>query len=293
MSDPNFVNQPPGIPPPPQAEPPKPPSRGKVMGILVALMVAALVASYFGLRRQSAPLSVAVTPTLIDAGTPAALPPDVSLPESDGRVRDLVGKLSVDPELARWLQERDLARRFTSSVNNIAEGESPRASLLFMAPPGAFQVDASGANGRAAVAPLSFARYDLVARVLGSLDVAGAALVYRELQPLIDQAYREIAPPGQSFEATFGRAIQHLLAVPVPQGPVEVLPKGALYVYAAPELEGLSRAQKHLLRMGPGNIRIIQAKLREVRTSLNLPTPEPRAPEALPDQDPGQTQTAE
>ncbi|RKH02129.1 DUF3014 domain-containing protein [Corallococcus sp. CA053C] len=295
MSDPNFVNQPPGIPPPPQAEPPKAPSRGKVMGILVAVMIVALVASYFGLKRQSEPFSMAVTPTVMDAGV-AALPPDVSLPESDGRVRDLVGKLSVEPELARWLQERDLARRFTSSVNNIAEGESPRASLLFMAPPGAFQVDAPGANGRAAIAPRSYARYDLVARVLGSLDAAGAALVYRELKPLIDQAYREIAPPGQSFEATFGRAIQHLLAVPVPQGPVEVESKGALYVYAAPELEGLSRAQKHLLRMGPGNIRLIQAKLREVRTSLNLPTPEtaePRVPEALPDQDPGQTQTAE
>ncbi|MGE6759664.1 DUF3014 domain-containing protein [Corallococcus interemptor] len=292
MSDPNFVNQGPGaIPPPPQAEPPKAPSRGKVLGILVALMVVGVVGSYFGLRRQVEPPPVVTAPPVVDAGTEA--PPEVSLPESDGRIRELVGKLSVDPELAKWLQERDLARRFTASVSNIADGESPRASLSFMAPVGAFQVGAAGANGSSQIAPVSYARYDVVARVLGSLDVSGAAMVYRELKPLIDQAYREIAPPDQGFETAFGRAIQHLLAVPVPQGPVEVEPQGALYVYASPELERLSKAQKHLLRMGPGNMRVIQAKLRELRTALNLPTPAPSTPEPLPDQAPGQSETQE
>jgi hypothetical protein len=72
-----------------------------------------------------------------------------------------------------------------------------------------------------------------------------------------------------------------------------VAPKGALYVYTAPELEGLSRAQKHLLRMGPGNVRVIQAKLRELRTALGLPTPAgDAAPEPLPDV-PGQSETTE
>nr|WP_240672367.1 DUF3014 domain-containing protein [Corallococcus coralloides] len=294
MSDPNFVNQGPGAvpPPPPETEPPKAPSRGKVLGILVALMVVGVVGSYFGLRRQSEAPPVVTAPPVVDAGV-AEVPAEVSLPESDGRIRDLVGKLSVDPELAKWLQERDLARRFTASVSNIAEGESPRASLLFMAPVGAFQVGAAGANGRSEIAPLSYARYDLVARALGSLDASGAATVYRELKPLIDQAYREIAPPDQGFETAFGRAIQHLLAVPVPEGPVEVEPKGALYVYASPELEGLSKAQKHLLRMGPGNMRLIQAKLRELRTALNLPTPAPATPEPLPDQAPGQSEAQE
>lgn len=293
MSDPNFVNQgPEGIPPPQQAEPPKAPSRGKVLGILIALMVLGVVASYFGLKRQVEPPPVVTAPSVVDAGV-AEAPAEVSLPESDGRIRDLAGKLSVDPELARWLQEQDLARRFTASVSNIAEGESPRTSLSFMAPAGAFEVGAAEANGRSVIAPLSYARYDLVARVLGSVDVSGAAMVYRELKPLIDQAYREIAPPDQTFETAFGRAIQHLLAVPVPQGPVEVEPKGALYVYASPELEGLSKAQKHLLRMGPGNMRVIQAKLRELRTALSLPTPAPATPEPLPDQAPGQSETQE
>nr|WP_263974856.1 DUF3014 domain-containing protein [Myxococcus xanthus] len=66
-------------------------------------------------------------------------------------------------------------------------------------------------------------------------------------------------------------AVQHLLKVPVQEGPVEVVPEGALYAYAAPEFEGLSPAQKHLLRMGPQNMQLIQAKLRELKSSLGLP----------------------
>lgn len=272
MSDPNFVTPGgAGAPqPPPPAEPPRP-SRAKAVGILGALMVLALVASYFGLRRAPEPAPVVSAP-VPDAGPAVAPAAEVSLPESDARVRELVGKLSVDPELAKWLQERDLVRRFTAAVGNIAEGESPRTVLAFMAPAGAFQATDSGQ--RTTIDARSYARYDLVARVFGSIDANGSALVFRELRPLIDQAYAEIAPPGQTFDKTFGRAIQHLLDVPVPQGPVELKAKGALFVYAAPELEGLSRAQKHLLRMGPENMRTMQAKLRELQGALNLPVAE-------------------
>jgi hypothetical protein len=241
------------------------------MGILAALVVVTVVASYFGLRRDSEPVPVA-TPTVVDAGVATVEPSSASLPGSDSRVRELVGRLSVDPELAKWLQEQDLVRRFTAAVSNIADGESPRTVLGFMAPAGGFQVAESGK--RMTIAPQSYARYDLVARVFGSIDANGSALVFRELKPLIDQAYSEIAPPGQTFEKTFSRAIQKMLDVPVSPGPVELRPKGALYEYASPELENLSRAQKHLLRMGPDHIRTIQAKLRELQGVLNLPVAE-------------------
>ncbi len=244
-------------------------SRGKTLAIVVLFGVLALVASYFGLRRQEAQPMAAADP--VDAGAAAAPPsaPEVSLPESDARVRELVGRLSGEPELAKWLQEKDLVRRFTAAVNNIAEGSSPAMVLGFLAPSGGFQV--REARGKATIDDRSYARYDTVARVFGSLDAQLAGSVYRELKPLIDQAHSEIAPPGQTFDATFSRAIQHLLSVPVPQEPVEVRAQGALYAYASPELEGLSRAQKHLLRMGPQNMQTLQAKLRELQGALGLP----------------------
>ncbi|MBZ4422034.1 DUF3014 domain-containing protein [Myxococcus sp. RHSTA-1-4] len=260
--------------PPSPGVPPTPPSpggnRAKTLIVVLGLAGLALIASYFGLRRQeeARPPEVTATP-VVDAGLAEAPPPEVSLPESDGRVRDSVGRLSSEPEFAKWLQEKDLVRRFTAAVNNVAEGASPRMVLGFLAPAGGFEV--AGAKGKTTIEPRSYARYDTVARVFGSLDAQAAGSVYRELKPLIDQAHREIAPPAQTFDGTFSRAIQHLLAVPVQEGAVEVEPRGALYAYASPELEGLSAAQKHLLRMGPQNMRIIQGKLRELQSALGLP----------------------
>jgi hypothetical protein len=44
-----------------------------------------------------------------------------------------------------------------------------------------------------------------------------------------------------------------------------------LYVFADPALEALSEVEKHLVRMGPRNERIVQAKARELREALALP----------------------
>ncbi|AEI67293.1 DUF3014 domain-containing protein [Corallococcus macrosporus] len=250
-------------------------SKSKTLAVVLGLAGLALVASYFGLRRHvTIPEEPPTTPTVPTeaAGATAAAPPvaaETSLPERDGEVRDLASRLSPDPELARWMNEKDLIRRFTGAVTSIAEGLSPRPMLGFLAPPGAFQV--TQVDGTTVIDPASYARYDAVARVIESIDAHSAASVFRELKPLIDQANAEIAPPGQTFNSSLSAAIQHLLEVPAQEGPVEVVPEGALYAYAAPELEDLSPAQKHLLRMGPENMKRIQAKLKELKTSLGLP----------------------
>jgi hypothetical protein len=96
-------------------------------------------------------------------------------------------------------------------------------------------------------------------------------MAWKEIKPLADRVYVEIAPPGRSFEQALAQAIQHLLDVPVPSDDVEVTERGALYVYADPQWEGLSRAQKHLLRMGPRNMQLIQSRLRELQGALGLP----------------------
>jgi len=110
-----------------------------------------------------------------------------------------------------------------------------------------------------------------VARVVGSIDLEGALPHWIDLLPFVDRVYAEFAPPGRTFNQTFNLAIQNMLAVPVPQGDVEVVAQGGLYAYADPKLEGLSRAQKHLLRMGPRNMEIIQRWLTQMHTALKLP----------------------
>jgi len=276
MSD---LQQPPGASP----NAPKPDSRKAVLVAVGALLLAALGAlgAYFLLGRQqpAAPATPPVQPmaTAPSAAEPqdAAETPSVPLPplgQSDARVRELVGPLSSQPEMRKWLAStEDMVRRFATAVSNISEGESPRAALTFMAPPGAFQTVER--EGRTVIAPESFARYEPVTRVLTSLDPQGSARAYKVLRPLINEAYKEISRPGQSFDATLSRAIQKMLDTPVPEGDIEVVDTpGVNYVYAAPELEQLSAAQKHLLRMGPANARAVQTKLRELQGALALPS---------------------
>jgi hypothetical protein len=244
--------------------------------VILTVTVLALVGlvAWYWMAREGQPPAPAPEPVAVAAPRPATAPPAPSGPvpplsESEPRVRELLGSLSSEPELARWLGAEGLVQRFATAVSNIADGDSPGLVLSFLGPSEKFQV--ARRDGRTVIEPRGFERYDAVARVFGSIDAQAAVRVYGELKPLIERAYSEIAPPGKTFDRTFARALQHLLAVPVPPDDVELVERGALFVYADPRLEGLSRAQKHLLRMGPKNVQRIQAKLTELQGALNLP----------------------
>jgi hypothetical protein len=190
----------------------------------------------------------------------------VTLGTSDAIVRELVAELSSRPELAKWLASDDLVRRFVASVNNVAEGASPTTHLEFLRPSEPFQVEERG--DRLVVDDRSWQRYDALADVIVSLDTEGTVALYRELEPLMVGAHREIAPPNVTFRERLDAAFATLLAVPVPEGPVEVERKVVTYTYADDSLEELSPVQRQFLRMGPDNVRRVQAKLRELRAEL-------------------------
>jgi hypothetical protein len=246
---------------------PSAPSRKPLVVAGIAFMVVvALGTGWYLMRgRGEQPVSEPITPPPV-----APAPPLPALDQSDPHVREQLGRLSSEAEFQKWLGIEGIIRRVTAATSNVAEGESPRAVLAFLAPQGTFQVVER--NGATFIAPESFARYDPVARAFTSLDTQATAGAYKVLKPLLDQAFAEIGRPGQRFDETLSRAIQRLLDTPVPEGDLEVVDTpGVNYAYAAPELEQLSAAQKHLLRMGPANARAVQAKLRELRGAMGLP----------------------
>src|SRR5437762_1114139 len=202
---------------------------------------------------------------------PTTLPP---LAQSDAPVRELARGLSPNPALSRWLSGEGLIPRFVAVVDNVAEGVSPRPHLLFLAPEASFQTVTR--NGRLYVDPRSYGRYDGVADVLASLDPRAAVGLYRQLQPLCEEAYRELGHPPGRFDDVLAKAIQTLLATPVVEGEIELTPKVVTYAFADPRLEALSPAQKHFLRMGPRNVRLIQGELRTLAGALGVPEGEPR-----------------
>lgn len=198
----------------------------------------------------------------------APLEPLPSLDASDAWLRAEAAPLSTSPLFAGWLASGDLLRRFVASVDNVADGESPRAHLPFLAPREPFRVVTRA--GRTVTDPRSFARFDAVAEAVASLDAERCAALYRRAKPLLEEAFRALGPGDERFDDRLARGVRGLLETPVPAGDEELVRPKVFFEYADPELESLDPAQKHLLRMGPANVRRVQAKLRELTAALGI-----------------------
>lgn len=261
------------------------PRRSVGLWIVAIVLIAAAIAAYivFGGRRTPAPVTTA--PESVKApqqpvqplggeAAPIDLPP---LDASDALVRDLVKQLSSHPRVAAWLATDGLIRNFTVVVANIADGKTPARHLGVLRPSSSFRVVERG--GDLVIDPRSYERYDALAAAAASLDAPGSARLYATLKPRIEEAYRELGIPDTPFDRTLERAIVTLLSTPVLDGPVRVEPQGIGYAFAAPGVEGLTHAQKQLLRTGPRNVRAIQASLRDIALALGIPAerlPPPR-----------------
>ncbi len=257
---------------------------------LAALLVVAGIGgvAYFVYGRRPAPAPSATPAKAVEStevpvrplgGTAerVAVPP---LDESDSVVRDLVRKITSHPAALAWLATNGLIRNFTVVVTNVSEGLTPAKHLRALRLSSPFRVLERG--DRLVIDPKSYERYDGIAAAAASIDAAGAARLYATLKPRIGEAYGQLGMPPDSFDGALERAIVALLRVPVIDGPVRVEPKGIGYRYADPDLEGLTAAQKHLLRTGPRNVRLIQGALREIALALGVPPGRLPAPVARP-----------
>lgn len=249
---------------------PKKPNRTPI--VVAAAVVLLGIAGYLGWRvfheQQQVPEAVVEKPLpVVDAGTPTLLP-SLNAAEGDALLKNGAAGLSPEATLATWLAQPDIVRRLVAAVNQVAEGESPHETLGFMEVKGAFEVTEQKRKKKKDprvffMSPASTARYDGVTKVIGSVDAVAAGTLYGKVRPFAESVFREIAPPGKTLNDAVQKAIDNLAAVPLSDGPVELVPmvEGIGYAYADPKLEALNRAQKHLLRMGPANARVIIEKL--------------------------------
>ena len=277
----------------PADEPAEEPKKVWGLAITILAILAAAAAVYYlvFMKRtkppvEPAPAAAAVQPAEGEAapGGPAGEPlafPAVGLGESDAAVREFAAVLSTNPDFAKWLLTKDLVRKFVVSVDNVANGLSPRPHIDFFEPAGAFRVARSRSG--TTIDPASYARYDPVVQAALSLDATAAARLYRAVRPLIKEAYDELGYPGVDFDDTLVRAMSELLEAPVVEGPVKLEQKVLSFAMTDPALEGLSPAQKQLLRMGPKGVRAVHAKIRDLAAALGiaasrLPQPKTHAP---------------
>lgn len=242
------------------------------LGLLILIGVGA-VAGWLWFRSRQAPEPLPPTPALTDSlrsaaeagDEPFVLPP---LGASDVAVRQLLLRLSDHPRLAAWLVPDDLIRRFVEAVVDVSRGSSPVPALEMLIPAEPFSVQRT--DVRHLMHPRSQRRYDVLGEVFASLDTERAIRVYDQLLPLFEEAYRELGLSDGPFEEVLTRAMENLLAVDVPPGPLEVREAVDRYVFADPRIESLTPAEKHLYRLGPENARRVQEKLREISDELEL-----------------------
>ena len=200
---------------------------------------------------------------------PRDLPP---LDLTDPLVRELLSTLSSRPELAAWLATDGLVRNLAASIDNVARGTTPSAHLRRLAPQRPFIAEPRG--DEFVIDPRSYRRYDGIAETVAALDADGLARAYVTLRPRLREAYRDLGYPDGNIDAAVERAITRLLSTPVLQAEVDVRPAPVLYRFSDERIEMLTPAQKQLLRMGPRNVRVVQAKLREVARALGIRFPE-------------------
>jgi hypothetical protein len=226
--------------------------------------------TWFLNRPGGDPLGTAPTDSLAVPGDSLDVPP-LDLPPlemSDELVRRLVACLSARPELARWLVTDHLIERFVLVIVDLAGVSTPAANVQVMATTEPFRVQQS--DGRLTIAPESYRRFDAIAATFASLDTRGTVRLYRQLLPLIEESFADLGIPDVTFQETLTLAMRNVLAVEVPEGPIQVVEDEAVYIFADPELEALRGVAKQLIRAGPDNAQLIQAKVRELAGALGI-----------------------
>ncbi|HZX95755.1 MAG TPA: DUF3014 domain-containing protein [Myxococcales bacterium] len=231
--------------------------RKRSLWVVVGVAALALVlGSAFYLHRPKVePQAAPAQPQAAAQQSDAPLPP---AQKTDADARKDLAALSSRPEWARWLAASDLLDRWVVVVDNVAEDVSPRKQMDFI------EVSPQKAE------KLNYARYDAVAEVIASIDAKGLAQVLREIHPLMETAYHKLGYPDRKFNDVLARALKRVIDAPVMTQPPRLEPKGANFRFADDKLESLGPVEKHLLRMGPRNTKLVQGKARELAAALDL-----------------------
>lgn len=245
-------------------------SRGEWGAVILAVLVVA-GAVWVWLRNPTSQQAPGAQPVAdSSAQPPAAQESAPPAPVPDAQARPQLETLSSDAAFRRWLAAADdIVRRWAIATDNLAEGVSPRKVLEPAAPKGPFRAFQRG--GKTFMSPESSARYDELARAVASVNPQAFASVYKALKPAVEFSYRALGYPNGSLDAATARALRRIEGAPVKEGDVELVPERGVYLFADPKLEQLSQTDKHFLRMGPRNARLIQAKARELREALAFP----------------------
>ena len=205
-------------------------------------------------------------PVAIPEPLPEPEPEPVVIDVSDAAVKTALMGLTAMPEFAQYLVDEDLLRRFVVFTENLANKELAANHHLLRAPQNNFRVYRQA--DKEWIDSASYQRYSPYVAILDGMSAENLLALYETYKPTIGEIYAEIGNPDDNFDYRVLDAIEHLLDTPEIPVPVEVYTDSVMYKFRIDQVEDLSGPQKQLLRTGPENMRLIKAKLREIKTLL-------------------------
>lgn len=195
--------------------------------------------------------------------SPVALP---ELDASDEAVKQsLTGTFGKQSFTGLSLSD-ELIRHLVMTVDGLPRQHAAARLFPLRPPPGRLAI-----RGQGEVVTLSadnYARYARYVQLAQALETKKLVAVYRQFYPLFQQAYAELGYPNRYFNDRLVEVIDHLLAAPDIEGPIELVRFGPLFEFEDPALEELSAGRKLLVRMGPENAAVVKARLHELRSQI-------------------------
>jgi len=200
---------------------------------------------------------------ILDSEEPVILP---ELQKSDAAFKQDL--LAVSEQLKWVLYKKDLIRNYIFTLNDLSQGGRPPLKLLRELPfKGQFAVIESG--DKLYMSSKSYHRYDALTQAINSIDNQAAITLYKKYLPLFNSIFNEFSyPKDYQLLDIIKAAVGKVLQAPVITQRIELIHPTVRYKFADPKLEKLSALDKQMLRMGPENTRLIQAKLRELISLL-------------------------
>ncbi|CAM2067873.1 DUF3014 domain-containing protein [Sulfidibacter corallicola] len=213
-------------------------------------------------RTEEAPETPTEEGTQAEETLPGPVP---ALDASDEYLRtEFTGKNGV---VDRMLAADHLIRKASTAVELMSLSRNPGKQLHFLRPEGGFKIE-KGEDGKTYLAADNYLRYDPMITALESLSSDTLAAYYQKLGPVFDEAYNELGNLDQARGEKFDHIYEQIVRVQVPEGPIELIGSGGIFIFADPNLEGLTPLEKAFIRMGPQNTRRVQAKLRDIKREL-------------------------
>lgn len=215
-----------------------------------------------------APDSLPETPR--PAEPPPAIEPEPApalprLEDSDAELAPALRGL-LPARLGGQLLTQRLIERMVVVVDNLDGQSAPLRQWPIRHIPNVPVIEADGERYR--WHPANADRYRPYVDALARADAAQLVALYRQYQPLFEQAYTGLGYPDGDFDERLIAIIDHLLAAPSVTAPIPLVQPKVLYRYADPRLESLSWGHKQMIRIGPEHAATVKAALRRIRAEL-------------------------